>query len=166
MPRRFRPQEPAADHHGTAMRRRRVNHGVHVPDVAEGADARQIQPGDRRDDGLGTGGEQQPLIRGNDTSLRRDGARDRIDRQNGVARMQHDVVLVVPGAGVDLDLRNGLLAGQYRGKQNAIVIHMRFGAEHGDIVTCGVELQQLFHRAHSGHAVADDNKALAGKFTR
>jgi hypothetical protein len=33
------------------------------------------------------------------------------------------------------------------------------GAEHRDVVQVGSDLQQLFQRAHAGHAVADHHEA-------
>jgi hypothetical protein len=35
---------------------------------------------------------------------------------------------------------------------------MRLGAEHGDVVQLGRDLDQLLERAHAGHAVADHHQ--------
>jgi hypothetical protein len=35
---------------------------------------------------------------------------------------------------------------------------VRLGAEDGDVVEVGRDLQQLFERAHAGHAVADHHE--------
>ena len=43
-------------------------------------------------------------------------------------------------------------------EQDAVVVRVRLGAEHGDVVQVGRDLQQLFERAHAGHAVADHHQ--------
>jgi hypothetical protein len=43
-------------------------------------------------------------------------------------------------------------------QQDAVVVGVRLGAEDGDVVQVGRDLQQLFERAHAGHAVADHHQ--------
>jgi hypothetical protein len=69
--------------------------------------------------------------------------------------MQRDAVFVVPPAVVENDVVERHLARQHRREQDAVVVGVRLGAEHGDVVHVGRELEQLFQRAHAGHAVAD-----------
>jgi diguanylate cyclase (GGDEF)-like protein len=40
------------------------------------------------------------------------------------------------------------------GQQDAVVVRVRLGAEDGDVVQVGRDLQQFFERAHAGHAIA------------
>ena len=59
---------------------------------------------------------------------------------------------------VQHDLVERLLAGQHRRQQDAVVVGVRLGAEHRDVVEIGRDLQQLLERAHAGHAVADHHE--------
>ena len=64
---------------------------------------------------------------------------------------------------VQHDLVERLLAREHRRQQDAVVVRMRLGAEHRDVVGVRRELQELLERAHAGHAVADDDEPrLAG----
>ncbi|MOA60245.1 hypothetical protein D3C78_1850720 [compost metagenome] len=69
--------------------------------------------------------------------------------------MQGNAVLGIPVDVVEHDFRQRLLAGQHRRQQDAVVVGVRFGTEHGDVVQLRGQLEQLFQRAHPGHAVAD-----------
>ncbi|MNT88231.1 hypothetical protein D3C72_2287610 [compost metagenome] len=71
-------------------------------------------------------------------------------------------MLGVPLARVQHDVRYRLLAGQHRREQDAVVVAVRLGPEHRDVVQVRGEPEQLFHSAHAGHAVADDDQARAG----
>ena len=64
----------------------------------------------------------------------------------------------VPVERVEDDLVDRLLAGEHRREQDAVVVRVRLGAEHGDVVQVGRDLQQLLERAHAGHAVADHHQ--------
>ena len=74
------------------------------------------------------------------------------------AGVQGDVVVGVPVPGVEHDLVQRLLAGQHRRQQDAVVVGVGLGAEDRDVVQVGGDLQQLFERAHAGHAVADHHQ--------
>ena len=110
----FQSQQTAADDHGPAMCGRCADHRFHVMDVAEGAHAWQVQPGDGRHDRLGAGGEQQPFIMGDNTGQRGNGVRHRVNRHHRIPRVQRDLVFIVPGARIDLDFGDGFLPGQHR----------------------------------------------------
>ena len=56
-----------------------------------------------------------------------------------------------------------LLAGQHRRQQDAVVVAVRLGAEHGDVVEVRRELEQFLDRAHAGHAVADHDQTRTGR---
>ncbi len=66
-----------------------------------------------------------------------------------------DAVLGVPVQVVEYDLFELLFAGQHRGEQDAVVVGMRLGAEHRDVVELVGELEQFLKGPHAGHAVAD-----------
>jgi hypothetical protein len=65
-----------------------------------------------------------------------------------VAGDQRDAVLVVPRARVDHDLRDRLLAGEHRRKQDPVVVRVRLLAQHRDRVAVGRERAELLDRAH------------------
>ena len=73
--------------------------------------------------------------------------------------MQGDAALGVPGARVDHDLVDRLVAGQQWRKQHAVVVPMRLGAEDGDVVQVWGQFQHFLDRTHAGHAVADHDQA-------
>ena len=158
---RFQTEQAAADHHRVFFAGPgRVQHRVDILDVAEGDDARQIVAGHRQDDGIGTGRQQQPVI-GRERTVSGDDLPPRpIDLGHGLAGVQGDAALGVPVQIVEHDLLDRLLARQHRRQQNAVVIAVRFGAKHGDVVLIGSNGQQLFQGAHPGHAVADQNQFL------
>ena len=58
---------------------------------------------------------------------------------------------------VEHDLFELLLAGQHGGEQDAVVVGMRLGAEHRDVVGSLVS-EQLFEGSYAGHAVADHHQ--------
>jgi hypothetical protein len=55
-----------------------------------------------------------------------------------LARVQRDAVLLVPGPGVEDDLVHRLLAREHGRQQDAVVVGMRLGAEHRDVVQVGL----------------------------
>ena len=80
----------------------------------------------------------------------------------GIARMQRDAAARVPVGPVQHDVVGLLLAGEHRRQQDAVVVAARLGAEHGDGEAVGdAELEQLFDRAHAGHAIARHHQARA-----
>ena len=76
--------------------------------------------------------------------------------------MQRDAAARVPVGPVQHDVVGLLLAGEHRREQNAVVVAVRLGAEHGDGEAIGdAELQQFFDRAHAGHAIAGHDEPYA-----
>src|SRR5690606_41623473 len=71
---------------------------------------------------------------------------------------QADAVLAIPGEVVQYDVFETLLAGQYRGEQDAVVIRVRLGTEHRDGIKVGGGLEQFLERANTGHAIADHHQ--------
>ena len=85
-----------------------------------------------------------------------------VDVHHRVAGMQRDTVFGIPLPGMYHDVVHALFAGQHRRQQDAVVVAMRLGAEHGDVVQLGRQLEQFLDRAHAGHAVADHDQRLPG----
>ena len=156
--RRLQPQEAAADHHRVPEPLRGVDHGVNVLDVPEGNDTRQIMAGNGQHKGIGTGGQQQSVVRFGRAVIRNHLSSATIDFPDRLAGMQRDSVFRIPGRIIEHDVVDGFLAGKYRRQQNAVVIAVRLGPEDGDVVAVGDDLEQFFQRAHPRHAVADQHQ--------
>jgi hypothetical protein len=116
--------------------------------------------GNGNDEGRRTGGQQQAIVRRRQPLLRMHEPALAVDFDDGVARVQRDAVVRIPGAGMQHDVVDLLVAGQQRREHDAVVVTVRFGPEHGDVIQVAVEFEQLFHRAHAGHAVADNDQRL------
>ncbi len=116
-----------------------------------------------RDEGIGAGGEDQPVVgRLDGAALGVRAVHDApgtIHLAHGAARVQRDAVVLVPGPVVEDDLLQRLLAREHGRQQDAVVVGVRFGAEDGDLVQIGRDLQQLLERAHAGHAVAHHHQS-------
>jgi hypothetical protein len=159
---RFQPEQAAADDHGLAALPCRGQHRVDVVDVTEADHARQLVPRHGDDEGFRAGRDEQPVV--SDREARR-GVHDAllaVDAHHRVARVEQDAVGVVPCARVEHDVVHRLLAGQHGRQQDAVVVTVRFGAEHGDAVHVGCQLEQLLDGPHARHAVADDDQRLPG----
>ncbi|KFB70663.1 MAG: hypothetical protein AW09_004256 [Candidatus Accumulibacter phosphatis] len=78
--------------------------------------------------------------------------------------MQRDAVRRIPLVIVEDDVLDRHLAGEHRREQDAVVVRVRLGAENGDLVLIGSDLQQLFKRAHASHAVAHHYQFLLAHF--
>jgi hypothetical protein len=64
----------------------------------------------------------------------------------------------IPVQSVQHDVVERLLAGQHRREQDPVVVRMRLRAEHGHVTVVGRKSEELFERAHAGHAIADDDQ--------
>ncbi len=155
---RLQAQQAAADDHRVAVLRGRLDHRVGVGDVAVADHALQVLAGHRQDEGHRAGGDQQAVVLGLGAVIGHDLALDAVDRRHRLAQVQRDAVVLVPVERVEDDLVERLLAGQHGGEQDAVVVGMGLGAEHGDVVQVRRDLQQLFQGAHAGHAVADHHQ--------
>ncbi|MCY1298590.1 hypothetical protein D9M70_480840 [compost metagenome] len=159
---RFQSEQAAADHHRMAMIARGMQHGLDVLDVAERDHAFELVARHRNDERLGAGGQQQAVIAHFASRGGTHHAAWPVDRYHGITGKQLDAVLFVPLARVEHDVRHRLLAGQHRRQQDAVVVAVRLGAEHRDVVQVRGELEQFLDGAHAGHAVADDDQARTG----
>ena len=154
-----RPEQPAADHDRVPVRARGLDHVVGVRDVAIRDHALQVLARHRQDERVRAGRKQQPVV-----ASPRCRPRTRTTR---VLRFTSTTFLpvcsVMPLSAYHSRVfstisSNSLLAREHRRQQDAVVVRMRFGAEYGDVVEVGLDLQQLFERAHAGHAVADHHQ--------
>ena len=155
---RLQPEQAAANHHGVPVLRSRVDHGLRIGNVAVGQHAVQILAGNRQHEGVGAGGQNQPVVGHADglarAAHRLHGAPGTVHLGHGAAGVQGDAVLGIPRPVVEHDLLQRLLPRQHGREQDAVVVGMRLRAEDGDLVQIGRDLQQLFERAHPRHAIA------------
>lgn len=118
----------------------------------------QVVPRNRQDEGGGARGQHQAVVGGADLAAfgihAVHQAAYAVDLGHRDPGMQGDAVRLVPGPVVEHALVERLLALQHGRQQDAVVVGMGFGAEDGDLVQIGCDLQQLFQGAHTGHAVA------------
>ena len=158
----LQPQQAAANHHGVPVLRSRVDHGLRIGNVAVGQHAVQILAGNRQHEGVGAGGQNQPVV-GHADGLARaahrvHGAPGTVHLGHGAAGVQGDAMLGIPRPVVEHDLLQRLLPRQHGREQDAVVVGMRLRAEDGDLVQIGRDLEQLFERAHPRHAIADHHQ--------
>jgi hypothetical protein len=154
----FQAQQTAADDHRLGVITRGIQHAVHILQVAERHDARQIVAGDRQHDGIGTGGEQQPVVVRFDAVAGANHTADSIDTDRGVTQVQSDAVVSIPVDGVQHDVVEAFLASQQRRQQDTVVVRMGLGAEHRNVVGLPGDGEQFFDHFHAGHAIADDHQ--------
>ncbi len=155
---RFESQQAAADHHRMRVRFGRGDHRIGVMDVAVGNDAREVLARHRQHERRRAGRQQQPVVLGLGAVLRHHDAARAVDPVDGLPEMQRDAVFGVPVDIVEHDVLDGLLAGQHRRQQDAVVVCVRLGPEHRDVVYVGSDLDQFFQRTHACHAVADHDQ--------
>jgi len=151
-------QQAAANDDGVLVGGGGVDHGLRVGNVAVGQHTLQVFAGDGQDEGVGARGEDEAVVFGADHRAVAAGGADHaahaVHIGHGEAGVQRDVVVGVPGPVVQDDLVDGLLARQHGGQQNAVVVGVGLGTEHRDVIQIGGDLEQLFQRAHTGHAVS------------
>ena len=90
----FQAEQAAADDDGAPMAAGRRQHQVDVVDVAKGDDARQFLAGQRQDDRMRAGGDQQPVIGHALAGGGDDLAGAAVDHAIVLARAQLDAVLL------------------------------------------------------------------------
>ena len=155
---RFQAEQAAADDHRVLMSLGGVHHRLGVGDVAIADHPGQVLARNRQDEGVGAGGDEQAVVLGLAAVVGDDQALLAVDLDHLAPEQQLDVVFRVPVEIVEHDLLEGLFAGQHRREQDAVVVGVRLGAEHGDVVEIGGELEQLFEGAYTRHAVADHHQ--------
>ena len=155
---RFEAEQAAADDHGVFVGPGGVDHGLGVGDVAITDHALQSVAGDWQDKWGRAGGDQQTVVLGFGAVLGDHPAFDPVDLHDFAVEQQLDVVFQVPVEVVEDDLFEGLLTGQHRRQQDAVVVGVRFGAEDGDVVELVAQLEQFFQGTDPGHAIADHHQ--------
>ena len=83
-----------------------------------------------------------------------------IDAGNAHALVEGDTTLGVPVIIIEHDVGDRLLTSQHRRKLDAVVVAMRFFAEHNNLVLITDALVQLSNKARAGHTVADNDDLL------
>ena len=154
----FQAQQAAANHDRVLVPGGGFNHGVGVGNVAVCDHAFQILAGNRQDDGVGAGADQQPVIGFLGAVVGMNDALDAVYLDDFFASVQRDVVVGVPVPAVEHDLVKGLFTRQHRAEQNPVVVGMRFSTKHGDVIQLRRNLDQLFQCAHARHAVANHDQ--------
>nr|GEU28124.1 hypothetical protein [Tanacetum cinerariifolium] len=155
-------QQAAADHHRVAVVARHGEHAFHVLDIAKRQHAGQLVARYGNDERLRAGGDQQAVVAHLQAGAGAHDAVLAVDMFDRVARVQGDAMLDVPFARVEHDVVHAFFTGQHGREQDAVVIAVRLGAEHGDVVQVRRQLVQLLDRAHARHAVADDDQRWPG----
>ena len=156
---RLQAEQPAADHHRMLLLPGGVDHRLRIVDVAVADDAFQVLARDRQDERHRAGGQQQPVVLRLGSVGGDHPAAHAVDRGDFLAQVQGDAVVGVPGQRVEHDLVEGLFARQHRREQDPVVVGVRLGAEHGDLVHVRLQLEQLLEGADAGHAVAHHHQS-------
>ena len=90
-----------------------------------------------------------------------------IDLRHTLARVQRDLVFLVPRQRVQENLLRFLRAVEHVGKQDAVVVSVRLVAEHHDVeIVIRIGGENVLGHPRAGHAVADDDELAArdGRF--
>ena len=155
---RFQAEQAAADDHRVFVGLGGFHHHLSVGDVAVADYALQVLAGNRQDERIGTGSDEQAVVFGLATIIGDDPATGAVDLHHLAVEHEADAVLGVPVQVVEHDLFELLFAGQHGGEQDAVVVGMRLGAEHRDVIELVGELEQFLKGPHAGHAVADHHQ--------
>ena len=118
-------------------------------------------PRNRDDEGVGAGGDQQPVIGFDPARPGNNTLRGAVDVGDRIARNQRNAIVRVPGRIVDHDVLERLFAGQHRRKHHPVVIDPRLGPEDRHGVAPRIAGEDFFDRPAPGHAVADHHQPLA-----
>jgi len=131
------------------------HHHLGVGNVAVADYALQVLAGNRQDERVGAGGDEQAVVFRLAAVIGDHPAFDPVNLHHLAVEHEADAVLGVPVQVVEHDLFELLFAGQHRGEQDAVVVGMWLGAEHRDVIELVGELEQFLKGPHAGHAVAD-----------
>lgn len=154
----FETEQAATDDDRVFVGFCRVDHRLGIGDVAVTDHAVQGVARDRQNERRRTGGDQQTIVFGLGAVVGDHSAFDPVDLHHFAVEQQLDVVFQVPVEVVEDDLFEGLLTGQHRREQDAVVVGVRFGAEDGDVVQLVAQFEQLFEGTNPGHAIADHHQ--------
>ncbi len=157
--RRLQAQQTAANDDSTLVLPGGCQHGIDVGEIAESHDTREADAGDRQHDRTRSGRQEQPIVRCFDPAPRAHDPLAAVDRDDCVTGVQADVPFLVPLDRVSDDLLVPLLAGEQRREEDPVVVAVRLGTEHFDVIRVWRQFQQLLDRAHASHSVADHDQA-------
>ena len=152
----FQPEQAAADDHAAAGDGARGLHSFEILDRAIDEAVRAVVAGQRRDEGVGAGGDHQlvvgqrvAVLGGDGLTLAVDGCRLGVEAQCEAAG----------GEEVGGDQRQvvGALAAEEFRQMDAVVGGARFFAQHRDFHSRQSALMQFFKELVAHHAVADDD---------
>ncbi len=138
---RFEAEQAAADDHRVLVEAGGFDHLVGVLDVAVADHAGQVVAGDGQHEGGRARGDEQAVVGFLGAILGDDLALDAVNGLDLFAGVQRDALFLVPVEFVEDDLGDGHFPGQHRGKQDAVVIRVRFGTEDRDVVMIRLDLQ-------------------------
>ncbi len=155
---RLQAEQAAADDHRVPVGLGGFHHHLGIGDVAVTDHSLKVVTGNGQDERIGAGGDKEAVIFGLAAVVGDDPATGAIDLHHLALEHQANAVLGIPVQVVEHDLFELLLAGQHGGEQDAVVVGMRLGAEHRDVVELVGQLEQLFEGSHAGHAVADHHQ--------
>ncbi len=155
---RFKPEQTAADDDRMPVMLRRFDHRVGVLDIAIGNDTLQILAGHWQHERRRTGCQQQAVIFAGGAVFSNDNALAAIDFFDLLAKMQRNVIVSIPIFIIQHDVFDRLLTCQHRRQQDAIVVCVRFGAEHRDVIYIWCNLQQLLQRTYSRHTISNHDQ--------
>ena len=155
---RFEAEQTAADDHRVPVHAGGFDHLVGVLDVAVTDDTRQIVAGNRQNERVRAGGDEQAVVGFLGAVVGDHLAFDAVDLGDLLAGVELDALFLVPVELVEDDFLDGHFAGEHRREQDAVVVRVGFGAEDRDVVMIRLDLQQLFDGSYAGHAVADQDE--------
>ncbi|MNS65002.1 hypothetical protein D3C72_981510 [compost metagenome] len=155
-------QQATTDHHRMPECLCRLDHGLGVGNVPVGQHTLQVLAGNGQNKRVGARCHDQAVVAsggfltlGIDRMHRTTGT---VHGCHGIASVQQDVIILVPGPVVEHDIAERLLPGQHRRQQDTVVVGMRLGAKHRDVVQIGSNGQQLLQRAYTRHSVANHDQ--------
>ena len=140
----FESEQAATDDDGMLVRFSRGDHGIRVMDVAIGNHAREFLARHRQHERVRAGRHEQAVIFRHGAVFGDDLPARAVDARDFLAKVERDIVFGIPVDIVQHDVLDRLLASQHRREQDAIVIGIRLGAEHRDVIHIRRDLEQLF----------------------
>jgi hypothetical protein len=112
--------------------------------------------------GSAAGGDDQDVVRGGAAVVGKHQFGEAVDFLYPDAGMECDVVVPVPGQGVEEDVARVLLSRENMAEHDPVVVAVGFVAEHGDpVLRRAAAGQDLLDGARPGHAIADHHEPAA-----
>jgi hypothetical protein len=150
-------EQAAADDDGARGRPGAGDERARVVECAEDEHAVLVEAVNRRHPRGAARREEQRVVRRRRAVGGRDRLRGGVDVDDARPQAQVDAARAVPVERVEDDVVGGLLAGQHRREQHAVVVDVRLVAEDGD-VEVGLVGEHVLEAGHAGHAVAHEDQ--------